>query len=217
MSQNSERGFGGGDVQGNTGPAPGFSGHPGSEASHSHDDARRVPTGDGDTPYRAATAGAADPFSPPGVAFTPVSPSLITVRYIVGVPFFAIGLIATLVLAIVVTPWVWIAVAVAAVFTIWFLWLVPRQVKAIGFAEAEDDLLIRRGVLFKKLTVVPYGRMQFVDVNQGPVDRKFKISKVTLNTASATTDAVLPGLPEDVAHHLRDRLTERGEARLAGL
>ncbi|SNU01946.1 hypothetical protein SAMN06298212_1216 [Ruaniaceae bacterium KH17] len=158
-----------------------------------------------------------DPFAPDGIVFTPVSTSLITARLIAALPWFVLPLLAFAVLAITISPWFWIGAGTFALVTIWLLWLIPRQVRAIGYAEAEDDLLVKKGVAFKKLSVIPYGRMQYVDVNQGPVVRRFGISQVTLYTASPTTDATLPGLPQAEAHRLRDRLTARGEARLAGL
>ena len=86
-----------------------------------------------------------------------------------------------------------------------------------GYAEREDDLLVRRGVLVRRLSVVPYGRMQFVDVTAGPVDRLFKLATVQLHTAAAATDARIPGLAVHEAHRLRDRLAALGEAQAAGL
>ena len=59
--------------------------------------------------------------------------------------------------------------------------------------------------------------MQYVDVQAGPVDRRFGIAKVQLHTASPGTDAQIPGLSPEEAARLRDRLARRGEARLAGL
>ena len=53
----------------------------------------------------------------------------------------------------------------------WIAWLVPRQVRALAYAERADDLLVRRGIMFRSLVVVPYGRMQYVDVNAGPLAR----------------------------------------------
>jgi uncharacterized protein len=76
---------------------------------------------------------------------------------------------------------------------------------------------VRRGVMFRSLVVVPYGRMQFVDVEAGPLARKLGYASVQLHTASPATDASIPGLVPDEAARLRDRLARRGEARLAGL
>jgi uncharacterized protein len=89
--------------------------------------------------------------------------------------------------------------------------------RAWGYAEREDDLLVRRGVMVRRLSVVPYGRMQFVDVTAGPVDRMFGLATVQLHTAAAATDARIPGLTVEEAHRLRDRLAALGEAQAAGL
>jgi len=43
------------------------------------------------------------------------------------------------------------------------------------------------------------------------------LARLQLHTAAATTDAVIPGLPKDVAGALRDRLAALGEARSSGL
>ena len=94
---------------------------------------------------------------------------------------------------------------------------VERRWRAWGYAERDDDLLVRRGVLVQRLSVVPYGRMQYVDVTAGPFDRRLGIATVTLHTAAAATDAYVPGLLEDEAARLRDRLAALGEARQAGL
>src|SRR4051794_35667805 len=84
-----------------------------------------------------------------------------------------------------------------------------------GYAERGDDLLVRRGVMFQRLTVVPYGRMQFIDVTAGPVDRLFGLATVQLHTAAAATDARIPGLARADADRLRDRLAALGESRAA--
>ena len=71
---------------------------------------------------------------------------------------------------------------------------VRRRVRAWGYAERDDDLLVQRGVLFSRLSVVPYGRMQFIDVTAGPIERSFGLATVRLHTAAAASDARIPGL-----------------------
>jgi hypothetical protein len=92
-----------------------------------------------------------------------------------------------------------------------------RRVRAWVYAEREDDLLVRRGVMFRRLSVIPYGRMQFVDVTAGPVERSFGLATVRMHTAAAASDARVPGLPAAEAARLRDNLTSLGEAKAAGL
>jgi uncharacterized protein len=160
----------------------------------------------------------ASPFDPVGVVWQPVSSKLIMVRLITLLIVLGIPLVASVLLAAVVgVGWLWLLPAGLGVFGLWAAILIPRQVHAIGYAERDDDLFIRSGLLFRKLVVVPYGRMQFVDVQAGPLDRAAGVARVQLHTASAASDAAVPGLPPTEAARLRDRLAARGEARLAGL
>lgn len=157
------------------------------------------------------------PFDPPAVTWSRVSPRLVTARLVPAAITLGIPVLVGVALAFAASPWFWILAGIpAAIFALVVL-VVPRQVRAIGYAERDDDLLIRKGLMFRSLTVVPYGRMQYVDVEAGPLDRKLGLAKVQLHTASVGTDAQIPGLPPDEAARLRDRLASRGEARLAGL
>jgi membrane protein YdbS with pleckstrin-like domain len=112
--------------------------------------------------------------------------------------------------------WLWGAVPFLVLATLGVDWSLRRRLAAWGYAEREDDLLVRRGVLVRRTSVVPYGRMQFVDVTAGPLDRRFALATVHLHTAAAASDARVPGLPRDEAERLRDRLAALGEARAAG-
>lgn len=99
----------------------------------------------------------------------------------------------------------------------WGWVLLGRNWRSWRYAERADDLLISRGVMWREETVVPYGRMQLVEVTSGPLERRFGLATVQLHTAAAATDATIPGLAPAEAERLRDRLTELGEARSAGL
>ncbi|HET9872042.1 MAG TPA: PH domain-containing protein [Propionibacteriaceae bacterium] len=106
---------------------------------------------------------------------------------------------------------------IAAVLVVLRLLLVERNWRSWGYVEREDDLYITHGVLFRTLVAVPYGRMQLVEVESGPLERAFGLASVSLHTASASTDATIPGLNPQEAARLRDRLTDLGEARASGL
>ncbi|MFJ6798468.1 PH domain-containing protein [Streptomyces sp. NPDC091268] len=118
---------------------------------------------------------------------------------------------------------VFLGPAWAAVGGCWLLglawgWvLLGRNWRSWRYAERADDLLISRGVLWREQTVVPYGRMQLVEVTSGPLERRFGLACVQLHTAAAASDARIPGLAPAEAERLRDRLTALGEARSAGL
>jgi len=92
-----------------------------------------------------------------------------------------------------------------------------RRFRAWRYLERNEDLIVARGVMVQRLSVVPYGRMQFVEVTAGPLERLFKLSTVKLHTAAAASDARIPGLEQAEAARLRDRLTELGESMAAGM
>ena len=159
-------------------------------------------------------------FAPPGEAWEPVSESLRTLyRTLVVTVAGVFALVAALVLGLVLDQRalavVAVALTVAAAAVGWVV--AARRQRAWGYAERADDLFVTSGVMYRQLIAVPYGRMQFVDVTAGPLDRAFGIATVTLHTATPATDAKIPGLPPAEAARLRDRLTELGEARAAGL
>lgn len=92
-----------------------------------------------------------------------------------------------------------------------------RRVRAWGYAERAEDLLVRRGVMFRRMSVIPYGRMQYVEVTAGPFERAFGLATVQMHTAAAASDARIPGLPAAEAARLRDQLTSLGESHAMGL
>ena len=162
----------------------------------------------------------------PDTAFTyelgwiPVSPRLAVARRLsLALAYLiVIAVVVALVLIPGVPTWVPAVVgAIAVVIFIWLWWLIGRRVRSFGYAERGDDLLVTSGILFRRLVIVPYGRMQLVDVQAGPIDRWLGVTTVQLHTAAATTDASIPGLVPDVAVELRDRLARRGEERSTGL
>ena len=109
------------------------------------------------------------------------------------------------------------AAVVVLALAVWGWWVVGRAVARWGYVETAEELTITSGSLRRRLVVVPYGRMQYVDVNAGPLDQLLGLASVQLHTASPGTTAVVPGLLPAEAARLRDRLTAMGEAQAAGL
>jgi membrane protein YdbS with pleckstrin-like domain len=160
----------------------------------------------------------ASAFDPPPTGWVRVSARLATARRIVALALLGPVAVVGVVLVVLDVTWAGgLLVALALVGVVWTWVLFGRQARAIGYAERGDDLLVTRGIMFRSLVVVPYGRMQLVDVHAGPLDRAFGIARLQLHTAAATTDATIHGIPVDEARRLRDRLASLGEARTAGL
>jgi membrane protein YdbS with pleckstrin-like domain len=154
----------------------------------------------------------------PEVTWRRVSPRYIAVDvvgYIVfGVIMVGAGSAVAYFLSI---GWLWFVVAAVAVVFIVTIALTPRRVRSIGYQLRDDDVLFRRGILYQRFVAVPYGRMQLVDINRGPLDRLLGLSELKFVTAAAATGVVIPGLAEADAEELRDRLVALAESRRAGL
>jgi len=159
-------------------------------------------------------------FAPPGEDWIRVSPKLATAYRITLAIVALLVLVGAAALTFIPGYPVWISgviVGVLLVVAVWIWWLVGRRTRSWGYAERSDDLLVTSGIMFRRLVIVPYGRMQLVDLKAGPIHRMLGIATVQLHTAAATTDASIPGLEPAVAADLRDRLARRGEQRSAGL
>jgi len=146
------------------------------------------------------------------------SPLLLRVRRIevacATVPLAIVGALAGRVVSAATGIGIAVAVVLAGVLAERFL---ARRVAAWGYAEREDDLMVRRGVMIRRLSVIPYGRMQFIDVTAGPLERSLGLATLRMHTAAAASDARIPGLESAAAAALRDQLAALGETQAAGL
>lgn len=147
-----------------------------------------------------------------------VSPKYVVVDLVGTLIFGVIVVVATSIPAFLSgVPFLWAIPVVIAVAFIVSLALTPRRVRALGYRLRDDDLVFRKGLMFRRVVAVPYGRMQLVDINRGPLDRAVGLSELKLVTAAAATGVTIPGLPEAEAESLRDRLVSLAESRRAGL
>ncbi|MFD4256542.1 PH domain-containing protein [Streptomyces sp. NPDC058534] len=169
------------------------------------------------SPDDAGTAGATGAVRDEPV-WTGLPPGLLRMRRLLLVVWLGLLTLAAGVLPGLFLGPLWAALALPPLALLAWGWvMLERNWRSWRYAERADDLLISRGVLWWEETVVPYGRMQLVEVTSGPVERHFGLASVQLHTAAAATDATIPGLDPAEAERLRDRLTELGEARSAGL
>ncbi len=174
----------------------------------------------GPDPYSGAVAGL---FTPPADRWIRLSPKYAVVRVvgaIIANLFFWVPVsIAGYLLIPQFFPaqWKWAPAVVGAAWFIWRVIRAGRYARSWAYAERGEDLCITRGLWYKNLTVVPYGRLQIAKVDAGPLDRMLGLATVSLVTASAHSNATIPGLPAAEAERMRDRLIEVGDSLGAGL
>jgi membrane protein YdbS with pleckstrin-like domain len=89
---------------------------------------------------------------------------------------------------------------------LWLIVRVPlRRYQARGYQLGADRLRVVRGLLFRKDTVVPFGRVQHIDVQQGPIERGYGLATLVLHTAGTHNASVtLPGLAHADAVAMRE-------------
>lgn len=149
-----------------------------------------------------------------------VSPKYVWVELASTALFGAIAIVVSVLLTV-NTGWGasfgWLLIAAAVIMTLVLVIIAPRRVRSIGYRLRDDDLLFRRGIMYHRVVAVPYGRMQLIDINRGPIDRALGLAELKFVTAAASTGVTIPGLVEADAETLRDRLVALAETRRAGL
>jgi len=104
-----------------------------------------------------------------------------------------------------------VLVALAGAATVAWWWPGVRY-RHWKYRLDDDALEIVYGPVFRTTSVIPYFRVQHVDTSAGPIERQLGLTNLKVHTASAATDAVLPGLAVDVAEAIRRRMLERAGA-----
>lgn len=163
---------------------------------------------------------------PEGVELQRPHPKLATAKYIGSLGWLvmaAIGAAVLLVIPLIFTGarvplWVWLLVTVPWIL-FWAIALFRVRVfmRNHGFALLEDDYIVATGAWFREVVAVPYGRIQYAKVSQGPVLRRYGLASVELHSAASSMTANVHGLTLEDAEALKERLVSRGSAQLAGL
>lgn len=116
-------------------------------------------------------------------------------------------------LVLVETPLAGIVPLVIGLIGLSSITVAPERIyRRLGYAI--DDRLLRtvRGWLFHTDTVVPFVRVQHIDVTRGPIDKLFGTASLVVHTAGTHNSVVtLPGLRPERAAEIRD--TIRSEIR----
>jgi uncharacterized protein len=144
----------------------------------------------------------------PAPELTPLNPAYVTTTRIAS----ALGLLPFLIVAGILEfaqllPPSSIIVPVLLLY-VFMAFIVPaRKYRHWGYDMGSDRLRIVRGYMFYRDTVVPFGRIQHIDVDQGPIDRRYNLATLTVHTAGNHNSTVaLPGLLHADALAMREAI-----------
>lgn len=171
------------------------------------------------TPVPPAPEAAPPPAPLAAPDYTPLDPRVLRLWQLTDLMAYVVLLLIGLVIAIVVVakwrgllPWAaaaWAAFALLGVWTI--LYYHPRNYRAWGYRLEQRVLLIKQGVWFRSIKLLPLPRLQHVDVKRGPLQRHFGLATLVLHTAGTHAASIeVPGLDADEAVRLRDQLVAAG-------
>lgn len=89
-------------------------------------------------------------------------------------------------------------------------WLAVASARAKGAALREHDIAYRSGIWWRKLVVLPFDRIQHVELSSGPLQRRYGLASLKFFTAGgAGIDLRIDGLELDRARRLREFILQR--------
>jgi uncharacterized protein len=108
------------------------------------------------------------------------------------------------------TPWFGLPSVAVPLCALISVALAPERVwRRLGYAIDGRLLRVVRGWLFHTDTVVPFVRVQHIDVTRGPLDKMFGTASLVVHTAGTHNSTVtVPGLAPDRAAEIREMIRE---------
>lgn len=100
------------------------------------------------------------------------------------------------------------------------LWSAALAFRYTRWRLDDDGLRVRRGRYWRSEVLVPRARVQHLDIERGPIERRYGLATLVVHTAGTRLNAVRqPGFDEASANRLRDALVpslrEHDDAPLA--
>jgi hypothetical protein len=78
------------------------------------------------------------------------------------------------------------------------------------FAVRERDVSYKSGIFFKKLTTVPFSRVQHIEIDEGPFSRFFKLASLSVFTAGdSSDDLVIKGITKQEALEIKEFISQK--------
>lgn len=107
-----------------------------------------------------------------------------------------------------VRPYLILSLLVVSSIFVLFAWIEYQSFRFRGYALRTHDLLYREGWLWKSWIVIPFNRIQHLEINQGPIDRLFDLAALQLYTAGgASSDIEIDGLTPQTAADIKSFIT----------
>jgi len=78
------------------------------------------------------------------------------------------------------------------------------------FAIRERDISYKSGILIKKITTVPFSRIQHIEVDESPVSRIFSLASISVYTAGDSSDDLeIKGILKTEALQIKEFINQK--------
>lgn len=145
------------------------------------------------------------------LCYEPVSPKYRLVQIASATIVYALLAALALLLLLGGTPW-WCVVAEAAIVVTFIinLAILSEAYRFKGYALREHDITYRSGVMFPKVTTVPFSKIQQVSISQNPVSKFFGLCAIdVVNGAQGLSSLSIQGLTMEKADGIKNVITQR--------
>jgi len=123
--------------------------------------------------------------------------SFVLLLIVVTLLFFIIPFRDTILVILLISGWLLIV-------SLYFL-IQERSFQLRAYAIREHDIFYRHGWIVQRIHACPVNRIQHCSADAGPLERKFKLSSLTLFTAGTSgADLRISGLRAEIAENIRD-------------
>lgn len=105
---------------------------------------------------------------------------------------------------------VWVALAMWSALFAFSLYLAWKRWAVAGYALREHDIIHRHGIIFCRITTIPFSRMQHCEISRGLVESVFGLATLRVFTAGgSSSDMSIEGLPAAEAQRIKDFITQK--------
>ncbi|MFC0300244.1 PH domain-containing protein [Virgibacillus soli] len=99
----------------------------------------------------------------------------------------------------------WVLLGIDIVYACWEVTIEPKlKQKYWRYGISEEFVKIKQGIFHKSYTVIPMTKVQYVEAEQGPILRKYKLHAIHIGTM--TSSHTIPALPDEEALQLREKI-----------
>lgn len=91
-------------------------------------------------------------------------------------------------------------------YVLYVFFITKLERDSYSYSLTDTTLIIQEGVFFKSRTIIPYNIIQNIDIERGPIMRKYNFSNIKVS--SIATTEVIKFIKDDIAEEIKKQLVD---------